>query len=97
MLVTANSTAAIEAMPLDVPALILAMPNNLSPFVEAGVMTGATRDDAIGPALERLLYDQEMRERLRAARRAFMDRYGIRADGGASRRAAAAITTLTRT
>ena len=40
-LVTANSTAAIEAMPLGVPALVVALPNNLSPFVEAGAMTGA--------------------------------------------------------
>ena len=48
-LVTANSTAAIEAMPLGVPALVVALPNNLSPFVEAGAMAGA-RDRGRGRA-----------------------------------------------
>ena len=52
-LVTVNSTAAIEAMPLGVPALVVRLPNNLTPFVEAGVMAGAATDAAIEPALER--------------------------------------------
>ena len=51
-IVTVNSTAAIEAMLLDVPALVVALPNNLTPFVDAGRDGG--RGDAralIGPAL----------------------------------------------
>ena len=39
--VTVNSTVAIDAMVLGVPALVVDLPNNLSPFVEAGVMLGA--------------------------------------------------------
>jgi hypothetical protein len=97
VLVTVNSTAAIEAIALDVPALVVNLPNNLSPFVEAGVMAGAAEPAAIGPALEGLLYDREMRGRLAAARRAFADRYGIRADGGAAARAADLIVGLART
>ena len=55
-LVTVNSTAAIEAMPLGVPTLVVALPNNLSPFVEAGAMAGAGdrgrgRAGAAGPAV----------------------------------------------
>ncbi len=55
-LVTANSTAAIEAMPLGVPTLVVALPNNLSPFVDAGAMAGAGtrgggRAGAAGPAV----------------------------------------------
>ena len=96
VLVTVNSTAAIEAIALDVPALVVNLPNNLSPFVEAGVMAGATSPAEIGPALEGLLYDREMRGRLAAARRAFADRYGIRADGGAAARAADLIVGLVR-
>ena len=46
-LVTANSTAAIEAMPLGVPTLVVALPNNLSPFVEAGAMAGAASPQAV--------------------------------------------------
>jgi hypothetical protein len=96
-LVTANSTAAIEAMPLGVPALVVALPNNLSPFVEAGAMAGAWTLADIGPTLRALLYDREMRQRLSAAREAFLARYRIAADGGAASRAAEAIISLTRT
>jgi hypothetical protein len=95
VLVTVNSTAAIEAMPLGVPALVVALPNNLSPFVEAGVMAGAATAADIGPALEGLLYDREMRGRLAAAREAFAARYGISADGEAAARAADRIVGLT--
>ena len=50
-LVTANSTAAIEAMPLGVPTLVVALPNNLSPFVDAGAMAGAGTAAEVAPAL----------------------------------------------
>jgi len=96
-LVTANSTAAIEAIPLGVPALVVALPNNLSPFVDAGVMAGAGTPAAVLPALKALLYDREMRQRLAGAQRAFAERYGLEADGGAADRAADAIVALTRT
>ena len=96
-LVTANSTAAIEAMPLGVPALVVALPNNLSPFVEAGAMAGAWTPADVGPALRALLYDRQMRQRLSAARETFLARYRIAAGGAAASRAAEAIISLTRT
>jgi hypothetical protein len=95
-LVTANSTAAIEAMPLGVPTLVVALPNNLSPFVEAGAMAGAGSPQAVAPALRALLYDREMRQRVAAAQEAFMRRYRIQADGRAAERAAEAILSLAR-
>ncbi len=95
-IVTVNSTAAIEAMLLDVPALVVALPNNLTPFVDAGAMAGAATLQAIGPALQGLLYDREIRERLTSARRAFITRYGLVADGGAAGRAADLIVGLTK-
>ena len=97
-LVTANSTAAIEAMPLGVPTLVVALPNNLSPFVDAGAMAGAA--------------DARRRSRPRSgpccmivrcasasalAQGAFMRRYRIEADGQAAQRAADAILSLART
>ncbi len=94
LLVTVNSTAAIEAMVLDVPALVVALPNNLSPFVDAGALAGAATLAEIGPMLRALLYDQEFRARLGEGRRAFMARYGITADGRAAARAADAILSL---
>lgn len=94
VLITVNSTAAIEAMPLDVPALVVALPNNLSPFVEAGAVAGAATRAEIEPQLRSVLYDREFRERLRAGRRAFMARYRIAADGRAAIRAAEEIVRL---
>jgi hypothetical protein len=94
LLVTVNSTAAIEAMALDVPALVVALPNNLSPFVDAGAVAGAATLVEIGPMLRALLYDQMFRARLGEGRRAFMARYGITADGRAAVRAADAILSL---
>ncbi len=96
VLVTVNSTAAIEAMTLGVPALVVGLPNNLSPFVEAGAMAGADKDAGIAPALRALLYDREMRQRLGAAQTTFMRRYRIEADGGAAGRAADLILSHTR-
>lgn len=93
VLVTANSTAAIEAMAIDVPALVVALPNNLTPFVDAGAMAGADAA-GLGEALSRLLYDGESRARLTAGRRSFMDRYRIRADGTAAAHSAETILTL---
>jgi hypothetical protein len=94
LVVTVNSTAAIEAMPLDVPALVVGLPNNLSPFVEAGAVAGAATFAEIGPLLRALLYDEEFRNRLAEQRRLFMARYQIAADGGAAFRAADVIVRL---
>jgi hypothetical protein len=94
LLVTVNSTAAIEAMAVDVPALVVALPNNLSPFVDAGALAGAATPAEIGPMLRALLYDQRFRARLGEGRRAFMARYRITADGRAAVRAADAILSL---
>jgi hypothetical protein len=93
VVVTANSTAAIEAMVVDVPALVVALPNNLSPFVEAGAMAGADAG-GVRESLSRLLYDEESRARLTAARRAFLARYRIGADGTSAVRSAEAILSL---
>ncbi len=70
--VTVNSTVALDAAVLGVPALVIGLPNNLSPFVDAGIMAGAASDAAIRPALERILYDEEFRQQLGRAQRAFL-------------------------
>jgi hypothetical protein len=87
-IVTKNSTVAIDALSLGVPSLVVGLPNNLTPFVDAGVMLGALRDAEVGPALERLLYDLEARRRLAAEAERFVDRYGMRPSHGAAERAA---------
>jgi hypothetical protein len=94
LLVTVNSTAAIEAMVMGVPSLVLALPNNLTPFVEAGAMAGVVEGEAIGPLLRSLLTDEGARAELLRRSAAFMARYRVGSDGGAARRAAEEILRL---
>jgi len=95
-LVTMNSTVAIDGVVLGVPALVIGLPNNLSPFVDAGVMLGAAAEAEIGPALERLLYDEGTREALLQRAAAFARTYDMRADGRSAERAAEDILALAR-
>jgi hypothetical protein len=96
LVATINSTVAIEAMALDVPALAMRLPNYLSPFVDAGAMAGTSRLDEIGPAVARLVFDDAARAALAAARRVFLGGTGAGADGGSAARAADVIARLAR-
>lgn len=66
-IVTVNSTVAIDALALGIPSLVIGLPNNLTPFVEAGAMAGARSREEIRASLERLLYDREFRVQLARA------------------------------
>jgi hypothetical protein len=96
-IVTRNSTVAIDCLVLGVPALVLGLPNNLSPFVGAGVMIGVERPEALGQRLESLLYDRGVEDALARATRDFVSRHALRADGGAAARTAEAILELAQT
>ena len=93
-IVTVNSTVALDALALRVPALTIGLPNNLSPFVATGAMAGAASSQDIAPALRRVLYDEGFRQQLCAAGAALAAEYRITADGGAAERSAAAILGL---
>jgi hypothetical protein len=96
--VTVNSTVALDAAVLNIPALVIGLPNNLSPFVDAGVMRGCDEGASevdIARALHRILYDEELRRQLARARDAFLTRFTITADGRAAERAAEAILAMT--
>ncbi|HNV02461.1 MAG TPA: hypothetical protein PLE61_05160 [Vicinamibacterales bacterium] len=94
LLVTVNSTAAIEAMVMGVPSLVLGLPNNLTPFVEAGAMSGVEEGEPIGPALRALLADEGGRRAVLERSAAFMRRYRVESDGRAALRAAERIAGL---
>ena len=96
-LVTVNSTVALDGLALGVPALSIGLPNNLSPFVTAGVMAGAATGPEIPAVLGRLLYDEEFRELLSSTAASWVQEYGMRPDGGAAARAATAVMELVRT
>ena len=87
-LITMNSTLAIDGLVVGVPALVLGLPNNLSPFVDAGVMLGVAAQASPAAALDALLYDRTSRARLLDAGAAFAAAHGMRATGDAAERAA---------
>jgi hypothetical protein len=89
--VTMNSTVALDAAVLGLPALVIGLPNNLSPFVEAGIMAGAASPGDIAPALNRILYDEGFRRQLEGERSAYLARFGMGSDGRAAARAADAV------
>jgi hypothetical protein len=93
LVVTRNSTVAVDALALGRAVLVVGLPSNLSPFVDAGAMRGAAPGQVAG-ALEALLYDRQARLRLAASAAAFATSAGMRADGRAAERAARAILDL---
>jgi hypothetical protein len=93
-LVTVNSTLALDGIALGVLGLSVGLPNNLSPFVEAGALAGARAGPEIATVLRRLLYDQEFRQQLTAGAAALAGTYRMRPDGQAAARQAAAILGL---
>jgi len=94
-IVTMNSTVAIDGLALGIPALVIGLPNNLSPFVEAGVMLGADGADSVRQAVRSVLYDLQVRRTLIERADAFVARYHLRPEPGAAARAAEEILNLT--
>jgi hypothetical protein len=94
VVVTVNSTVALDAGVLGIPALVIGLPNNLSPFVAAGAMAGAATRSEIEPALGRILYDEEFRLQIEHSRAEYLQRFAIRSDGGAAARSADAVFAL---
>ena len=96
LVVTVNSTVALEAMALGVPALALNLPNYLSPFVDAGVMYGAGSPSEVARVCHQALSDEESRRLLRARTQGFVAEYELLPTGLAADRAVRAILALAR-
>jgi hypothetical protein len=94
-IVTVNSTLALDAAVADIPALVVGLPNNLSPFVAAGALAGADTTVEIAGQLERILYHEGFRQQLAAARSVFLRANAMGSDGAAAMRSAAAVLELT--
>lgn len=93
--VTINSTVAVDAARLDIPALVIGLPNNLSPFVEAGALAGAEPGD-VRAQLQRILYDEKFREQLASRRRALFGEPVPAHERRAAERSAEAVLELIR-
>jgi hypothetical protein len=93
LVVTVNSTVAIDAIALGLPAVIVGLPNNLSPFVDAGVMAGGDHQ-SLPSLLAALIADEARRDALLTRARAFAALHAMQPDGRAAERAADAIVSL---
>jgi hypothetical protein len=92
--VTVNSTVALDAMALGIPALSIGLPNNLSPFVAAGAMAGARTDAETVDGVRRLVHDEEFRRQLSSAASSLIEQWRMAPDGGAAERTAGAMLQL---
>jgi hypothetical protein len=93
-LITVNSTVALDAMVLGVPALSIGQPNNLTPFVAMGAIAGADSSTDLERSVKHLVYDQEFRHRLLTRASAVVAEYRMMPDGQAAERCASAILAL---
>jgi hypothetical protein len=94
VLVTVHSTVAIDAMVLGIPALVVGLPTNLSPFVDAGAMAGAATNEEAAALLARLCEDEAYRAGVLAKAGELARAWRIGSDGRAASRAAEAIASL---
>jgi hypothetical protein len=93
--VTVNSTVALDAAVAGIPALVIGLPNNLSPFVDGGALAGAQTTAEIAEQLRRVLYDEGFRQQLSAARGEILGIHAMNSDGMAAARSADAVLALT--
>jgi hypothetical protein len=95
--VTVNSTVALDAGVLGVPALSIGLPNNLSPFVEAGAIAGSNVAAELPRLLRGILYDEGFRQQLAERRGVVFGQPAMSSDGLAAARSAAEIVALAHT
>jgi hypothetical protein len=94
VIITMNSTVAIDALVLGIPSVVVGLPNNLTPFVDAGVMLGANAVEGIERALRSVLYDRQVQQALAGRAGVYAARYGLAPEPGAAARAAREILSL---
>jgi CDP-glycerol glycerophosphotransferase (TagB/SpsB family) len=93
-LVTVESLAAVEALVMDRPVLVLNMPTNLAEMVEQGMALGVAAGEDPEQALRLLLFDTETAEALRRARERYLRDVAHGADGQATERLLGLVRTL---
>jgi UDP-N-acetylglucosamine 2-epimerase len=85
-LVTVESLSAVEALVLGRPVVVLNMPTNLRELVSAGAALGVPAGQDPRPALEAVLFDAAVRERLAEARARYLSEVAHGVDGQATAR-----------
>ena len=93
-LVTVESLAAVEALVLGRPVVILNTPTNLAEMVEQGMALGVAEGEDPSEALRRVLFDPETTARLAAARARYVSDVACGVDGRATERIVALVREL---
>jgi hypothetical protein len=96
LLVTVESSSAVEALILGRPVVILNMPTHLGELVDKGVALGVNAGDDPLPTLRAALEDAPTQERLRVARERYLADLAMGVDGGATERILKVVRTAAR-
>lgn len=91
VLVTVESLAAVEALVLGRPVVVLNMPTHLADLVAAGAALGVAEGADPGETLAAVLSPGTVRERLDRARDAYLGELAMGVDGGATARIVALV------
>jgi glycosyltransferase involved in cell wall biosynthesis len=88
LLVTKFSTTALEAMMVDKPVVTINLSGQPTPvpYAEEGAALGVFRHEDIEQAIQKALYDEETRYKLKAGRDKFVRRWAGEPDGKAAQR-----------
>lgn len=92
LLITVNSLAALEAILLEKPVMVVNLPNHLSVYVDAGIAVGVKSHSEIQSALKKLF--AESQHDLLAKQAAFSRENAFRTDGLSGERIKAEIYAL---
>lgn len=96
LLITQASTTGIEAAAMGVPVLVVNFKPapHIIPCVEQGVAIGATEPEDILPAMQRLLYDDSLKDQIKERRDGFLKKHLFALDGKAHVRIIELIETM---
>ena len=96
LLMTAYSTVALEAMLFDKPVITLNLSGepDFFPYAESGAAIGVYQKEELVPAIQKALYDPEVRNEMGRKRKEFVQEHAYIQDGQASKRVAELISRL---
>jgi CDP-glycerol glycerophosphotransferase (TagB/SpsB family) len=85
LLMTVHSTVALEAMILDKPVITVNLTGkpDVMPYAESGAALGVYRKEDLAPAINKALYDPEVREKMAGKREKFVYDHAYKLDGQA--------------
>jgi surface carbohydrate biosynthesis protein len=96
VVITHYCTTAIEAIILKKPVIVMDFSGKFiwAPYVECGAAIGVHRADALASIIERMLYDEEARQKLEEMQQRYVCKSGFLQNGQASQIVADLVTQM---